>query len=477
MYLSTRDKNLRVESLEAIKQGLSKDGGLFLFEELKPIKDIYEFKDFNYLELAKKIIGHVFEDINYDELSECIDKAYKHNFRSEEIVPLKKVGNLYFLELFHGPTCAFKDLALTLLPHIMKLTVKDKPVVILTATSGDTGKAALEGFKDVKGTYIKVLYPHNMVSKVQERQMTSTTGNNTEVLAVNGNFDDCQKMVKRIMESFKSDDVYLSSANSINIARLVPQIVYYFKAYFDLLKNKEIIKDEKIDFIVPTGNFGDILAGYMAKCLGLPVNKLVIASNENDVLTRFFKTGFYDSNRPLLNTISPSIDILVSSNLERLLFMKSKEKDDIKQYLDDLNKKGSFEISDDLLKAINEDFLAISSNQEEARKAIKEVYEENHYLMDTHTAVAYSASKKYHDEHKNVILATASPFKFSKAVYESLTGIEIEDNLEAMKILSDYVNKEIPEPLSKLPDLEIRHEEVINKDDDALLINKIKECR
>ena len=465
-YTSTRNDLLSLSSKETILKGLSEDGGLFVPTHIKTIEDISEVKSLSYKQLAKYIINMYFDDIDVDD---CIEKAYNDNFDSEDITPIKKVNDVYFLELFHGPTSAFKDLALQFLPHILvKCNDDDKDIVILSATSGDTGKAALEGFKDIDGTRILVLYPNKMVSLIQERQMTTTGGNNTNVIAINGNFDDCQRIVKNILEE-DIKGIHLTSANSINIARLIPQIVYYFKAYLDLLKNKEIESNEKVDFIVPTGNFGDILAGYFAKEMGLPINKLVCASNINNVLTDFFNTGVYDINRPFYNTMSPSIDILISSNLERLLYLKSKNPKLIIELMNSLNENKRYKISNSLLKSLNEDFVALYSNEEDNRIIIKEYYDNYHYLIDPHTATAASVAKKYQSPFKKIILATASPFKFSKDVYKSLTNKEIKDDLNAMDILSEYTKLDIPKNLKELKYLKPRFIEVLNKEDISLI--------
>lgn len=470
-YLNTRDENEIVNIKEAIINGLAKDGGLYVPEHINKIDDIYKLKDYSYQELANFILNQF---IDYD-ISEYVNKAYNSNFDNKNICPVKKVGNNYFLELFHGPTSAFKDVALQLLPYILTSSSNDdKDIVILSATSGDTGKAALEGFKDVGKTRITILYPNKMVSKVQERQMTTTKGNNTDVIAVNGNFDDCQSMVKDILENHKSDKIHLTSANSINIARLLPQIVYYFSAYFELLNNNEITKDELLDYYVPTGNFGDILAGYIAKEMGLPINKLICSSNSNNVLTDFINTGTYDINRDFINTMEPSIDILISSNLERLLYLKSKDTNLIKELMSSLKTNKKYTIPNSILTSIQEDFVGIYASEEEVKEAIKEVYEKDHYLIDPHTAVAYIASKKYDTKHKKVILATASPYKFSKDVYKCLTNEDIVDNLEAIETLENCTNIEAPSNLKELKDLPIRFREVFNLSDKDLLIKKLE---
>lgn len=476
--ISTRNKNIKVSSYKAILEGLSLDGGLYVMNKINKIDNIYKYQNLSYQALALEIMAYVFDDIDREDLKSSIKGAYDEKFKHSDITPLVKKGNSYFLELFHGPTSAFKDIALTFLPRILSIANSKygnkKKVAILTATSGDTGKAALEGFKDVEGTLIKVLYPYKMVSTIQERQMSTTQGSNVEVIALNGNFDDCQRLIKKILSYKKCSDMTLSSANSINIGRLVPQIVYYFKAYYDLLNKKEIKKDEKVDFVVPTGNFGDILAAYIAKKMGLPINKLVCASNKNNVLTDFINTGIYDVNRVLYNTISPSIDILISSNLERLLYFLLEDTSKVTEYMEELSKNKRYKIDEETLKKLQETFIGLWADESEVQKAIKTCYEENNYLIDTHTAVAFACSFKYRSVYKKIILATASPFKFSKDVYYSLTGVEIQDNLDAMDILAKYCDLTIPDNLRRLKNYEIRFKEVIEKDDEKTLLRKLE---
>ncbi len=468
-YINTRNKNEIVDENSAIINGLAKDGGLYVPIKIDKIDDIYKLKNYDYKKLAKYIIG-----LFFNEIDECVEKAYGDNFDSEDITPIKKVNNDYILELYHGPTCAFKDVALQFLPHILvKANNDDKPIVILSATSGDTGKAALEGFKDVPGTKICVLYPYKMVSIVQERQMSTTKGNNTNVIAIKGNFDDCQRFVKDILENNQNQDIHLTSANSINIARLIPQVVYYFKAYFDLLNKEEIIKDELVDYYVPTGNFGDILAGYIAKLLGLPIGKLVCASNRNNVLTDFLNDGIYKANRPFYNTMEPSIDILVSSNLERLLYLKSKDTNIVKDLMEQLSKNKEYQISKELLNSIKEDFKGIYVNEEEVKETIKEYYDKYNYLVDPHTAIALKASLKDDNDHKKVILSTASPFKFSKDVYYCLTNKQIPDDLKAIDILAKYTNLKAPNSLDNLKNLEVRFDKVIEKSAKQTIVDSL----
>ena len=467
-YINSRNANEIVDSKTAIINGLAHNGGLYVPQEINKIDDIYKLKDLDYKQLASNIISIFFSEL---DINDCVNKAYGNNFDNVDITPLKKINDDYFLELYHGPTCAFKDVALQFLPHVLtKSNSDDKPIVILSATSGDTGKAALEGFKDVDNTRICVLYPYKMVSIVQERQMSTTSGNNTNVIAVKGNFDDCQRIVKEILEDNKLDNIHLTSANSINIARLIPQVVYYFKAYFDLLNKQEIKQDELVDYYVPTGNFGDILAGYIAKKLGLPVNKLVCASNKNNVLTDFLNNGIYKADRPFYNTMEPSIDILVSSNLERLLYLKSKDDKLVKELMESLKTNKEYKISNELLSSIKEDFIGVDAKEDEVKQVIKEYYDKYHYLIDPHSAVALVASKKVNSTNKKIILSTASPFKFSKDVYKCLTNEEIDDDLNAIETLENYTNLKAPDSLSSLKNKEVRFKEVIDIQDKEYLL-------
>ena len=467
-YINSRNANEIVDSKTAIINGLAQNGGLYVPQEINKIDDIYKLKDLDYKQLASNIISIFFSEL---DINDCVNKAYGNNFDNVDITPLKKINDDYFLELYHGPTCAFKDVALQFLPHVLnKSNSDDKPIVILSATSGDTGKAALEGFKDVDNTRICVLYPYKMVSIVQERQMSTTSGNNTNVIAVKGNFDDCQRIVKEILEDNKLDNIHLTSANSINIARLIPQVVYYFKAYFDLLNKQEIKQDELVDYYVPTGNFGDILAGYIAKKLGLPVNKLVCASNKNNVLTDFLNNGIYKADRPFYNTMEPSIDILVSSNLERLLYLKSKDDKLVKELMESLKTNKEYKISNELLSSIKEDFIGVDAKEDEVKQVIKEYYDKYHYLIDPHSAVALVASKKVNSTNKKIILSTASPFKFSKDVYKCLTNEEIDDDLNAIETLENYTNLKAPDSLSSLKNKEVRFKEVIDIQDKEYLL-------
>ncbi len=470
-FVSTRNKENVVFSKEAIIQGLAKDGGLYTPVKLDDIKiDLDKCSDLNYQELATYILSEIFDDFTEKEIKTCVIKAYTDSFATDDVVLVSEIGEDFLLELYHGPTSAFKDVALTILPHLLSTAYKthaeNKKIYILTATSGDTGKAALEAFKNVKNIYITVFYPKDGVSKIQERQMNTTKGNNVDVVSVRGNFDACQRLVKTIYEDRQINEIYnnvqLSSANSINIGRLIPQVVYYFKAYLVLVKNKVIKLNEKVNFIVPTGNFGDILAGYFAKLIGCPINKLVCAANKNNVLVDFINTGIYDINRKFYTTMSPSMDILISSNLERLLFMLSDFDDEkIKQYMSDLKIKGRYEIDKEMLSKLQESFVGIYVSEKKCSQAIHRAFHRDKRLIDPHTAIAYHASSKYKDKHQNIILATASPFKFPISVSGSITKADIKEEIEAMEKLAQISREEIPLTLKDINELEILHNKTI----------------
>jgi threonine synthase len=465
LFKSTRGGEVNISSSEAILKGIAKDGGLFVPSSFPEIYSKLKDKvDYGYEELAEKIIGQYFTDISNDDLVEAINDAYKGRFNVEV-----KSG---FLELYHGPTSAFKDAALLFLPQIMKKAKKvvnfKNEIVILTATSGDTGKAALEGFKDVEGFKVIVYYPKSGVSEVQEKQMRTQRGNNVFVVAIEGNFDDAQRGVKTIFsnkelkEDLEKNNILLSSANSINIGRLVPQIVYYFYGYFKLVSQGEVKEGDKINVAVPTGNFGNILAAYYAKQMGLPIDKLICASNENNVLTDFFNEGTYDKNRELILTESPSMDILVSSNLERLLYeLSDRDSEKVEKLMNSLQSSGKYSITEEMKEKLS-DFYGDYSEIEEVYEVIRDVYNKDSYLMDTHTAVAYSVYKKYQektgDNKKVLIASTASPFKFNRSIINAL-GIKIdgEDDLELLNKLSSYTSLEIPAGLKELKDLPILH--------------------
>lgn len=471
-YQSTRDKNISVESAVAIKTGLSKDGGLFVPCMIPQIFDdeLKAMSSLNYNERAAKILSLFLTDFTQEEIIECVDKAYsKEKFETTDIAPLYKLNNsTYFLELWHGPTCAFKDMALQILPHLLLKSVKKtgetKEIVILVATSGDTGKAALEGFKNVDGTRIIVFYPEKGVSKIQKLQMATQDGNNIDVAAINGNFDDAQTGVKTIFSDkeytkiLSQNSFMLSSANSINWGRLVPQIIYYFSAYCNLLRNDEIKLGESVNFVVPTGNFGNILAAYYAKEMGLPINKLICASNQNNILTDFINTGVYDRNRNFHTTSSPSMDILISSNLERLLFHVTDGDDaTINIWMNDLKENGKYEVPETTKKKIKEIFWAGFCNDEMTFETIKNVKESHGYVIDTHTAVAKNVYDQFvsetNDTHKTIVVSTASPFKFANSVLSAIVPegeIEGKDDFELLDMLSKKAELNLPKSLSDL---------------------------
>ena len=459
-------------SAEAIKKGLSEEGGLFVPESIPTISldEISEMQNMGYRERAEFILSKYLTDFTEEEVSNCVNNAYtKEKFETDNIAPVYKLNDsTYFLELWHGPTCAFKDMALQILPHLlttsMKKTNENDEVVILVATSGDTGKAALEGFKDVPGTRIIVFYPNNGVSEIQKLQMITQEGNNVGVCAVNGNFDDAQNGVKRIFTDndyknmLAANRFKLSSANSINWGRLVPQIVYYFSAYADMLAAGEIKVGDKINIVVPTGNFGNILASYYAFMMGLPVNKFICASNENNVLTDFINTGVYNKNREFHTTISPSMDILISSNLERFLYHISGADDSfVADIMRKLNTEGVYEVPEDIKSKIKAVFCAGCCGDEETMEAIKATSDEYGYVIDTHTAVAKAVYDKYvketNDATKTVIASTASPFKFNQSVLIALEGngaVAGKDEFTLLDELSLKSGMKIPSSLAEL---------------------------
>lgn len=475
-YRSTRNSALKVTSAHAITKGLSEEGGLFVPESIPQFSkdEILAMCDKSYADRAYDIFSRLLTDFTPEEVRHCVDSAYNDkNFDTNNIAEISHLlTGTYVLELWHGPTCAFKDMALQILPYLLttsaKKTVDGKEIAILVATSGDTGKAALEGFKDVDGTSITVFYPEDGVSRMQKRQMTTQEGKNVHVCAIKGNFDDCQNGVKAIFtddsiaDRLAANNVLLSSANSINWGRLAPQIVYYVSTYVELVKNKEIEFGEKINVVVPTGNFGNILAAYYAKLMGIPVNKLICASNSNNVLTDFINTGVYDRNRQFFTTVSPSMDILISSNLERLLYHLSGDNDTlINEWFGKLKTDGRYEISPDVKSKVSELFYAGCCNDSETKETIKDTFEKYSYLLDTHTAVAVKVYEDYRentgDTTKTVIASTANPYKFSGAVYEAVGGsIDTDDEFEIIERLEKMTNTKMPAPLAATKDKEIR---------------------
>lgn len=473
LYKSTRDAEKTVTASQAILKGLADDGGLFVPVSIPKLPvSLGELKEMTYQEIAYTVMKEFLTDFTEEELKSCIAKAYDSKFDTEEIAPLAKVEDTYYLELFHGATIAFKDMALSILPHLLTTSAKKNQVkneiVILTATSGDTGKAALAGFADVEGTKIIVFYPKNGVSRVQELQMVTQKGDNTSVVAIHGNFDNAQSGVKAMFENKELEKelneagYQFSSANSINIGRLVPQVVYYVYAYAKLLQNEEIAEDEEINVVVPTGNFGNILAAYYAKNMGIPIAKLICASNENKVLYDFFQTGTYDRNREFVLTTSPSMDILISSNLERLIYKISGE--DARKDTDlmtELKTKGSYAITGEM-KANLADFAAGYATEEQVAKTIHDIYEDTGYVMDTHTAVAATVYKAYRedskDDRKTVIASTASPYKFAGSVMSAIDPkYKGQDDFKLIEELQKVSGTELPNAIKEIMNAEIRH--------------------
>ena len=484
-YISTRNKEKIVSVSEAIIQGLADDGGLYTPQTLDQKVDLASTLKMSYLELAQYILSLFLSDFSHKQIQQCVQNAYQNSFENNEVAPLCKYNDGWLMELWHGPTSAFKDVALTLLPHLLTVAYQNQNendlISILTATSGDTGKAAINGFADIKNTAITVLYPEIGVSDIQKRQMQTSLGKNVEVIAVKGNFDDCQRIVKEamkdpvVLEACKH--MKLSSANSINIGRLLPQIVYYFDSYAKLVNHGDIQLGDVVNFVVPSGNFGNILAGYLAKQLGLPIKKLVCASNSNNVLTDFIRTGTYNANRTFIPTISPSMDILVSSNLERLLFLLSNHNDVlINQYMASLKNDGHYTISDDLRQRLQESFAAYDCSEDECKKVIHDTFHKEHILIDPHTAVAVHACHAYKQESNDntpcIVLSTASAYKFAKDVYTALTGNSCKDEFEAMNALHDYTSFAIPKNLACLKDMEIRFTNTVKKEDALATIAK-----
>ena len=473
LYKSTRNAEKTVTASEAILKGLADDGGLFMPVSIPKLDvTLNELKDMTYQETAYAVMKQFLTDFTEEELKTCINKAYDEKFDTEEIAPLVKAGETYYLELFHGATIAFKDMALSILPHLLTTSAKKNQVkndiVILTATSGDTGKAALAGFADVEGTKIIVFYPKNGVSKVQELQMVTQKGANTAVVAIHGNFDCAQSGVKAIFEDkefakeVEEAGYQFSSANSINIGRLVPQVVYYVYAYAKLLQNEEITEGEEINVVVPTGNFGNILAAYFAKQMGIPVKKLICASNENKVLFDFFQSGTYDKNREFILTNSPSMDILISSNLERLIYLIAGENaEKNSELMKSLKTEGVYTLTEDM-RANLKDFASGYATEQEVRDIIKEVYGQTGYVIDTHTAVAAKVAKEYtamsEDNCKTVIASTASPYKFARSVMTSID--EKYDALEEFDLIDELAKVsmvEIPNAIEEIRNAEILH--------------------
>ncbi len=473
-YHSTRSKDIEVSASPGILHGLASDGGLFVPDFIDKLDlSASDFKGKTYGQMAHVIFSAFLADFDQKQIDQAVTAAYySGQFDGQEPVTLRQVGAVYFLELFHGPTCAFKDMALTILPHLMVESMKNvnnqKQIMILTATSGDTGKAALEGFADVDNISIIVFYPKDGVSTIQEKQMLIQRGQNTAVIGVEGNFDDTQNGVKALLNDqaigaqLEASNFIFSSANSINIGRLLPQIVYYFYSYYDLLERKEIGPGEAINFVVPTGNFGNILAGYYAKSLGLPIHKLICASNSNHVLTDFLNTGRYDRNRDFHKTISPSMDILISSNLERLLYhLYDQDAPAIASLMADLQTSGAYTVSEAVLEKMDL-FYGGFADEAQTKEAIRSTYDDYAYLIDPHTAVANHVYDDYQkatgDPTKTIILSTASPFKFGRAVYESIFGPSDLDDYAILDQLAEKTKTPIPGPLKGLDRQKNRHQ-------------------
>ncbi len=474
-YHSTRDASLHYDSSQVIMQGLSREGGLFVPETFPTLStEVLEtLISADYQSRAVKIMKLFLEDFSEEELIEYAAKAYAFGQKFDEgaIAPVHHVTTgTEVLELWHGPTCAFKDMALQMLPYLLTASLKksgeQKTACILAATSGDTGKAALEGFCDVDHTKILVFYPRDGVSDIQKLQMVTQQGNNVGVCSVIGNFDDAQTGVKKIFsdealrETLDKKGYFLSSANSINWGRVLPQVVYYISAYCDLVRDGRISMGEKVNFCVPTGNFGDILAGFYAKIMGLPVNMLICASNSNNVLTDFIKTGVYDCNRPFFSTESPSMDILISSNLERLLYQLTESDEEVRGYMEQLSRNGRYQVSDELRKKIQQNFAAGWCTDKQAAETIAKVFGSEGYLMDTHTAVAYTVLGEYRketgDNTLSVVLSTASPYKFCASVLAALGITEIQDGTEVIHQLEEQTRTSAPLPLKSLAEKKVR---------------------
>jgi len=493
-YTSTRDKSIKVTASQAIAQGISEEGGLFVPCEMPQFSmdKINSMVKMSYIDRAKTVLKEFLTDFTEDELSYCVEGAYSADkFSSAAIAPTVHIdGNKNILELWHGPTCAFKDMALQLLPYLMtvsaKKTAEGKTIVILVATSGDTGKAALEGFKDVDKTKILVFYPVVGVSPMQKLQMTTQEGENVSVCAINGNFDDAQSAVKSIFTNSEiknelaKKNMMFSSANSINWGRLVPQIVYYFSTYCDMISMNKINAGDEINVVVPTGNFGNILAGFYAKQMGLPIKMLICASNSNNVLTDFLKTGTYDKNRAFYTTTSPSMDILISSNLERLLYHMSGNNDSlVADLMKQLSENGKYTVSDELIVKIQNTFDAGFTSETDVDETIKNHFDKYNYLCDTHTAVAVKVYDEYAartgDDIPTVIDSTASPYKFSKSVLSAISGGNTPqlDEFSMVDELNRVTKAEVPAPLASLKEKTVRFNNVCDKENMSEMVFKL----
>lgn len=478
-FHSTRSTTDSLTSKQAIRKGIADDGGLFVTDALGDTQiDVTSLAGKSYQQIAQEVLGALLPDFTDDELAQCVRDAYGEQWSDPAITPLKPLGDDYILELFNGPTSAFKDVALQILPRFMAHTAPtgdpNEKIMILTATSGDTGKAALAGFADVPGTGITVFYPEGKVSQVQQLQMTTQAGSNVNVCAVRGNFDDAQSAVKRIFGDHelanRIDDqanVVLSSANSINVGRLVPQVVYYFSAYAQLLERQVINAGDEVEFCVPTGNFGDILAGYYAKMLGLPVKHLVVASDKNNVLFDFLTSGTYNRKRPFFQTISPSMDILISSNLERMLYyMSDKDTRLIQMLMNDLNQWGAYEVPAELLTKIRQLFGCGWADEDQVREMIADCWQKNHYVIDPHTACGYYVMQQMPRDPltPRVLLSTASPYKFPRVVNEALGWDASGSDFDCMDVLAEHSGTTAPKALRGLEQADVRFTDVVDID-------------
>ena len=488
LYQSTRNKNEKVTASQAILKGLSDEGGLFVPVTIPALsKSLKELSEMSYKEVAYEVLKSYLTDFTKEELEHCINSAYDEKFDTEEIAPMVEANGAYYLELFHGATIAFKDMALSILPHLMITSARknnvQNDIVILTATSGDTGKAALAGFAGVEGTKIVVFYPKNGVSPIQEKQMVTQKGDNTHVVGIHGNFDDAQTGVKKMFadkeleKELAAKGYQFSSANSINIGRLVPQIVYYVYAYATLLKEGKIADGEEINVVVPTGNFGNILAAYYAKNMGLPIAKLICASNDNKVLFDFFATGEYNKNRDFILTTSPSMDILISSNLERLIYkIAGEDADANKALMQSLNTEGKYEITAEMKEKLA-DFVGFYATEAQTAETIKVLYEKCGYVIDTHTAVAACAYNQYKeatgDAKKTVIASTASPFKFTRSVMNAIDEkYDAMDDFALVDELSKIGNVAVPQAIEEIRNAEIRHDTVCEVEEMPIVVKQ-----
>ena len=489
LYKSTRGDGSTVTASQAILKGLADDGGLFVPLQIPSLEvPVAKLAKMSYQEVAYEVMSRFFTDFTEDELKSCIAKAYDEKFDTKEIAPLREADGAYYLELFHGATIAFKDMALSILPHLLTTSAKKNDVkneiVILTATSGDTGKAAMAGFADVPGTRIIVFYPKDGVSPVQEKQMVTQKGKNTYVVAIRGNFDDAQTGVKNIFnnkemaEELDQEGFQFSSANSINIGRLVPQVAYYVYAYASLVRMGKLSDGELMNVVVPTGNFGNILAAYYAKNMGLPIGKLICASNENKVLYDFFRTGSYDRNREFILTSSPSMDILISSNLERLIYKIAGSEEKNKEMMGALSKDGKYEITE-AMKAQLADFYGNYAKEEESATVIKKLYEDTGYVIDTHTAVAAAVYQKYEaetgDKTTTVIASTASPYKFARSVLHAIDGEKFDSmtDMEQIDALCETAKVAVPNAIEEIRTAPVLHDTVVEVDEMDGIVKKI----